>query len=44
MKPRDVYILLTVNPDFRVDIYQMIRDPLFKFVAGAELPKKYLPG
>lgn len=43
MNPRDVYFLLTVNPDFRVNIYQMIRDPLFKYVVGAEFPKKYLP-
>lgn len=42
MKPRDVYILLTINPYFRINIYQMIRDPLFKYVAGAEYPKEYL--
>jgi amidase len=42
MKPRDVYLLLTVNPSFRVRVYQMIRDPSFKYVVGAEYPKKYL--
>jgi amidase len=42
MKPTDVYLLLTVNPSFRVNVYQMIRDPLFKYVVGAEFPKKYL--
>jgi amidase len=42
MKPIDVYLMLTVNPSFRVNIYQMIRDPLFKYVVGAEFPKKYL--
>jgi acetamidase/formamidase len=42
MKPRDVYILLTINPRFRVNIYQMIRDPSFKYVVGAEYPKEHL--
>lgn len=42
MKPTDVYLLLTVNPSFHVNVYQMIRDPLFKYVVGAEFPKKYL--
>ena len=42
MKPADAYLLLTVNPSFRVNVYQMIRDPLFKYVVGAEFPKKYL--
>lgn len=40
--PTDAYLLLTVNPSFRVNVYQMIRDPLFKYVVGAEFPKKYL--
>ena len=40
--PADAYLLLTVNPSFRVNVYQMIRDPLFKYVVGAEFPKKYL--
>jgi acetamidase/formamidase len=39
VKPRDAYILLTVDPGFRIDVCQMIRDPSFKYVAGAEYPK-----
>jgi len=42
MKPRDAYILISTVPDFRVNVYQMIRDPLLKYVVGAEFPKKYL--
>jgi hypothetical protein len=42
MTPTDAYLLLTVNPSFRVNVYQMIRGPLFKYVVGAEFPKKYL--
>lgn len=42
MKPRDVYLLLAVNPGFRINVYQMIRDPAFKYVAGAEFKKIYL--
>ncbi|UCF98942.1 MAG: acetamidase/formamidase family protein [Spirochaetaceae bacterium] len=42
MNPRDVYILITIHPSFRINIYQMVRDPLFKYVVGAEFPKRYL--
>jgi acetamidase/formamidase len=42
MKPRDVYLLLTINPHFRINVYQMIRDPFFKYVVGAEYPREHL--
>jgi acetamidase/formamidase len=42
IKPKDIYMMLSVLPDFRINVYQMVRDPLFKYVVGAELPKKYL--
>ena len=42
IKPRDLYIMLSVLPDFRINVYQMVRHPSFKSVVGAELPKKYL--
>ena len=41
-KPRDIYMLLSVIPDFRINVYQMVIHPMFKSVVGAELPKKYL--
>ncbi len=41
-KPTDAYMIITTNPEFRVNIYQMIRDPLFKYVVGAEFPKNIL--
>lgn len=40
---RDLYIMLSVLPDFRINVYQMVRSPYFKSVVGAEFPKKYLP-
>jgi amidase len=43
-EPRDIYLLLSVIPDFRINIYQMAVHPMFKPVVGAELPKKYLSG
>jgi amidase len=39
---RDLYIMFSVIPDFRIRVYQMVRHPLFKSVVGAEFPKKYL--
>ncbi len=42
IKPRDLYIMLSVLPDFRINVYQMVRHQSFKSVVGAELPKKYL--
>jgi len=42
IKLRDLYIMLSVLPDFRINVYQMVKHPLFKSVVGAELPKKYL--
>lgn len=42
LEVRDLYIMLSVLPDFRINVYQMADHPLFKTVIGAELPKKYL--
>ncbi len=39
---RDLYAMISILPDFRINVYQMIRDPLLKYVVGAEFPKKYL--
>lgn len=39
---RDSYAMISILPDFRINVYQMIRDPLLKYVVGAEFPKKYL--
>jgi amidase len=41
--PTDAYCLISTNPDFRINVYQMCKLGKLSFVAGAELPKKYLP-
>src|SRR5262249_54755462 len=40
--PTDAYCLVSTCPDFRVNVYQMCKIGKLAFVAGAELPKKYL--
>ncbi len=39
---QEVYMLIGVCPDFRINIYQMVRIPGFFYTAGVEIPKKYL--
>ena len=38
----DAYCLVSTCPDFRINVYQMCRIGKLNFVAGAELPRKYL--
>lgn len=38
----DAYCLVSTCPDFRINVYQMCKIGKLSFVAGAELPKKYL--
>jgi acetamidase/formamidase len=40
--PTDAYCLVTTCPDFRINVYQMCKLGKLAFVAGAELPKRYL--
>lgn len=40
--PTDAYCLVSACPDFRINIYQMCKIGKLSFVAGAEIPKKYL--
>ena len=40
--PTDAYCLVSTCPDFRINVYQMVRIGGLSFVAGAELPRKYL--
>jgi amidase len=41
-KPVDAYCLVSTCPDFRINVYQMCRLGKLNYVAGAEIPKKYL--
>lgn len=40
--PTDAYCLVTACPDFRINVYQMCKIRHLSFVAGAEIPKRYL--
>jgi amidase len=40
--PTDAYCLVSTCPDFRINIYQMCKIGKLSYVAGAELPRKYL--
>lgn len=41
-KPVDAYCLVSTCPDFRINVYQMCRLGKLNYVAGAEIPTKYL--
>jgi amidase len=41
--PTDAYCLVSTCPDFRINVYQMCKIGKLAFVAGAEIPKRYLP-
>ena len=40
--PTDAYCLVTACPDFRINVYQMCKVGKLNYVAGAEIPKRYL--
>jgi acetamidase/formamidase len=40
----DAYCLVSTCPDFRINVYQMCKLRHLSYVAGAELPTRYLPG
>ncbi len=40
--PTDAYCLVSTCPDFRINVYQMCKLAKLNFVAGAEIPKRYL--
>jgi acetamidase/formamidase len=40
--PTDAYCLVSTCPDFRVNVYQMCKIAKLSYVAGAELPTRYL--
>jgi len=40
--PTDAYCLVSTCPDFRIHVYQMCKIAKLSFVAGAELPKRYV--
>lgn len=42
LTPTDAYCLVSTCPDFRIHVYQMCKIAKLSFVAGAEIPKRYL--
>src|SRR5262249_22903811 len=40
--PTDAYCLVSTCPDFRINVYQMCKVAKLNYVAGAEIPKRYL--
>lgn len=40
--PTDAYCLVSTCPDFRINVYQMCDIAKLSFVAGAEIPRKFL--
>ena len=40
--PRDAYMQMSVNPDVRIHVYQMVKIGRIHYTAGVEIPKKYL--
>ena len=40
--PTDAYCLVSTCPDFRINVYQMCKLGKLSFVAGAEIPKRYI--
>jgi amidase len=40
--PTDAYCFVSTCPDFRINVYQMCKIARLSFVAGAEVPKKYI--
>jgi acetamidase/formamidase len=42
LTPTDAYCLVSTCPDFRIHVYQMCKLAKLAYVAGAELPKRYL--
>jgi acetamidase/formamidase len=40
--PTDAYCLVSTCPDFRINVYQMCKLGKLNYVAGAEIPRKYL--
>ncbi len=40
--PTDAYCLVSTCPDFRINVYQMCKFAKLNYVAGAEIPRRYL--
>jgi len=39
---RDAYVLVSICPDFTINIYQMVKFAFLQYTVGAEIPKIYI--
>jgi amidase len=39
---RDAYMHTCSNPEFRINVYRMVRLGRLQYTAGAEIPRRYL--
>lgn len=39
---RDAYMHTCINPEFKINVYQMVRIGRIQYTVGAEIPRKYL--
>lgn len=44
LSPTDAYCLVSTCPDFRINVYQMCPIGSLNYVAGAEIPRRYVSG
>jgi amidase len=42
MSATEAYCLVSTCPEFRINVYQMCKIGKLSFVAGAEIPKRYV--
>ena len=42
ISPREAYMHLDLNPEFRIHVYQMVKLGRINYTVGVEIPKKYL--
>jgi acetamidase/formamidase len=42
LRPTEAYCLVSTCPDFRINVYQMCKIGKLGYVAGAEIPKRYV--
>jgi acetamidase/formamidase len=42
MSLREAYLRITTDPDFRINVYQMVKVGWINYTVGAEYPRKYL--
>lgn len=40
--PEDAYVFACVHPEFRINVYQMVKLGALEYTAGAEIPLRYL--